>query len=79
MNKSYLFGALLTMAITHVSQAGTISLSTGTENFNGLLLEGSGTPNVGVIFFHGRGQAVSRLGHGRTVMRGAQTDHALQL
>jgi len=56
MNKSYLFGALLTMAITHVSQAGTISLSTGTENFNGLLLEGSGTPNVGVIFFHGRGQ-----------------------
>ena len=57
MNKTYLFlAAVLAISITSVAQAVTISLSTGTENFNGLLLEGSGSPNVGVIFFHGRGQ-----------------------
>lgn len=33
-----------------------ISIDTGTETFTGLLLEGSDSPSVGVIFFHGRGQ-----------------------
>ena len=57
MKKSYLFlAAVLATFITGVAQAAAVSLSTGTENFNGLLLEGSGSPNVGVIFFHGRGQ-----------------------
>ncbi len=37
-------------------QAHAISLSTGSETINGLLLEGNNSPNVGVIFFHGRGQ-----------------------
>lgn len=56
MNKLYLLGAVLAISATSVVKADTISLSAGTENFNGLLLEGDGSPNVGVIFFHGRGQ-----------------------
>ena len=57
MKKLYLFlSAALVITITGVTQAATISLNTGTETFNGLLLEGNNNPNVGVIFFHGRGQ-----------------------
>jgi len=44
------------LLINSIIQANAISLSTGSETFNGLLLEGSNSPNVGVIFFHGRGQ-----------------------
>jgi len=54
MNKFQPLGAVLAISITGAAQAATISLSTGTETFNGLLLEGSNNPNVGVIFFHGR-------------------------
>jgi dienelactone hydrolase len=34
----------------------TLTINTGTGFFTGLLLEGNEAPNVGVIFFHGRGQ-----------------------
>jgi len=33
----------------------SVTLSTSTGNFNGLLLEGASSPKVGVIMFHGRG------------------------
>ena len=55
MNKSYVLGIVFTFFFAGVTQAEPITLNTGTETFTGLLLEGSGTPNVGVIFFHGRG------------------------
>jgi len=45
---------ILTILAAGAAQAEQIQLTAGTDIFNGLLLEGSGAPNVGVIFFHGR-------------------------
>jgi len=50
-------GLALGVLLAGVAHATSVTLSTGTETFNGLLLEGAGNPNVGVIFFHGRGQS----------------------
>ena len=55
MNKLSLFGTALLFITTGVAQASTITLNAGADTFNGLLLEGSNNPNVGVILFHGRG------------------------
>jgi len=44
----------LTALATGAPQAEQIWITAGTDGFSGLLLEGSGIPNVGVIFFHGR-------------------------
>jgi len=45
---------ILTALATGAPQAEQIWITAGTDGFSGLLLEGSGIPNVGVIFFHGR-------------------------
>jgi len=47
---------LLTLIAGPALATTEITLDTGTETFTGLLLEGSDNPNVGVVFFHGRGQ-----------------------
>lgn len=47
---------LLTLIAGSAHATTEITLDTGTETFTGLLLEGSDSPNVGVVFFHGRGQ-----------------------
>lgn len=54
MNKLYLLSTALLFIATGVSHASTITLNTGVDTFNGMLLEGGNNPNVGVIFFHGR-------------------------
>ena len=53
--KVHLAGFVVALFITGIAHAETISLNTATGTITGLLLEGGGTPNVGVIFFHGRG------------------------
>ena len=54
LSKSLLLSTALLLVATGASQASTITLNAGADTFNGLLLEGSSNPNVGVIFFHGR-------------------------
>lgn len=59
MNSRYLFllGVLVVfmLGIAASAHAIPVTLSTSSGNFDGLLLEGADSPNVGVVLLHGRG------------------------
>lgn len=47
--------SLLLVGFIQYANSADVSLTTSTGSFNGLLLEGSSSPKVGVVMFHGRG------------------------
>ena len=55
LNRIFCAFALLLLTLSP-AQAVLIEINTGSEVFDGLLLEGRSTTNVGIIFLHGRGQ-----------------------
>lgn len=57
LGRRFLLGMVVVLLLGAVGNANAtpITLSTSTGNFGGLLLEGTDSPRVGVVFLHGRG------------------------